>query len=997
MKKQTRHLKSALSILLSLLMLATVFVGIMPTALALEAAPPPIDPQSWTLLRDTNWSNYKPNPVIDWRTEHNPASLYNPARHAGGNVNLGIPEHRNTPINGAVILVDFWDRPFLMLGELHKDLFGWHAFNEYDSYQDYLDKIAKNAAVTHNPQRVVNSEEGLLRFWEDYLNKKVTDPALNTYNHGADIDDFWREVSYGKWAVDLKAFGVFHLEGFEFEYGLDYTAMADLPPTFRRGTQRNFMNECLAAANAGGAYMGDFDFFFVCHSGYDESGVWMEFGQVQWAEGKDVPYEYGVRAKMDDVEDILTAHPEYVLSLATRGGYSNNTISTEAAKVRDHIAAGTLDQYVFKFPASDWTWANGYIGGGPTASKPGTAGGPNTAPTRYVAWTSWAAAATRWASSSGYSGTTVRDSKGTNITNIPYSQQAECNGMATYAHEFGHIVNLPDNYSNSYGATYSPDSEPWDLMARGCFAGPFGDHARWSVPGGLEADSAPVHLMMVSKKFSKFYDPGDLKELTVAQLKAGTPLVEEIVARNVPLANKDYPWLADYGLVSPNFYKGIELTFDSANTDKVTRRTSGFTWNRLAAQRMGIEVVQRTGYDSFAPDDGVVLTRIANAASSSSQGAYTVIDSHLYDLEMADYYLNGVAVPYTMGNQAQLFDGAFKAGVSFTDSGYYKGGEYKGDKRVSEEIISGNTVNEFFDSANGLHFYILDKHMNPGKYGEFLSYSVGLLHTSGLAVTGALKVVAEVEEAETWNRVAVVNFKITNEGSVATDIIRASVTGSMDTTLLNNLYAIKPGQTVTVPVYVDLGKGPDAEALAGLAVGLSVSSESNANNKASASVSAQDVLAYTVTFVDWDETPIGTQSVVYNTAAVPPAPVRFGYTLAGWSLDGGLYDIDAPVTDDITLVAVWTRNPITYLRVADIQGNETLAVVTVVRNSTVQLDYVVNSDAIREGIVWSVVNTAYATVDQTGKISIKNLPGTVLLSIRDSLNGASHSIILRII
>ncbi|MCL1974591.1 MAG: hypothetical protein FWG61_00345, partial [Firmicutes bacterium] len=411
------------------------------TAAAQDKMPPPIDPQSWTLLRDTNWSNYLPNPVIDWSKEHNPASLYNPARHAGGNANLGIPEHRKTPINGAVILVDFWDRPFLMLGEKHSDLFGWHSFDENDTYSDYLDKIQRGATVTYNPQRVVNSEAELLKFWEDYLNTKVTDPLNNAYNHGSYIDEFWRELSYGKWAVDLKAFGVFHLEGFEMEYGLDYTAMSDLPPTFRRGSQRNFMNEAIAAANAGGAFLGDFDFFFVCHSGYDESGVWMEFGQVQWADGRDVPYEYGVRAKMDQIEDILTEHPDYILSLADRGGYSNNTISTEATKVKAAIADGTIDTYAFKFPESDWSWANGYIGGGPTASKPGTQGGPNTAPTRYVAWTSWAAAATRWASSSGYGGTSVRDSKGTLITNIPYSQQAECNGMATYAHEFGHIVN----------------------------------------------------------------------------------------------------------------------------------------------------------------------------------------------------------------------------------------------------------------------------------------------------------------------------------------------------------------------------------------------------------------------------------------------------------------------------------------------------------------------------------------------------------------------------
>ena len=824
------------------LLAALILVAVpLVSATALDTVPPPIDPQSWTLLRDTNWSDFKPNPVINWMTEHNPETLYNPSRHAGGNANFGIPEHRGTPINGAVILVDFWDRPFLMLGEKNSDLFGWHAFDENDTYLDYLKKIETGAAVTKNPQRVVKSEEELLRFWEDFLNKKITDPTDNAYNHGSNIDEFWREVSYGKWAVDLTAFGIFHLDGLEMEYGLDYTSMNDLPPAFRRVTQRNFMTDSIAAANAGGTYLGDFDFFFVCHSGYDESGVWMEFGQIQWADGRDVPYEYGVRAKMDQIEDIFTAHPEYVLSMDAMGGYGQQnfgttqnpdirTVSTAIADAAAQIKAGTFTE--FKFPESDWAWANGYIGGGPTSSKPGTQGGPNTAPTRYVAWTSWAAAATRWASSSGYGGTTVTSSNGSRVTNIPYSQQAECNGMATYAHEFGHIVNLPDNYSNSYGATYSPATEPWDLMARGCFAGPFGDHARWSVPGGLEADSAPVHLMFVSKKFSKFYDPGDVKELTVAQLKAGTPVVEEIVARNIPLNNAgQYPQLEKYGLVSPNYYKAIELTFDSANTDKVTLVSNGFTNFRTRAQRMAVEVVQRTGYDSYAPDDGVVLTRVTNAASSSSQGSYSVIDSHLYDLEMADYYLNGEAIPYTMGNQAQLFDGAFKAGKSFTDTGYYKGGEYKGDTRVSDEIISGDTINEFHDTANKLHFYILEKHLTPGKYGDFLSYTVGLLHDEGLPVGGELIVKLADVESDIPGKVAVASYDITNTGN-ATDIVRVTTEG----TVLNDLYAIGAGETITVPVYIEIAENAFAGDWKALKVATTVSSESNSGKAGSATV-----------------------------------------------------------------------------------------------------------------------------------------------------------------
>ena len=820
--------------------LALVAVPLLSAA-AIDTVPPPLDPQSWKLLRDTNWNDFKPNPVIDWMTEQNPDSLYNSSRHAGGNANLGIPEHRKTPINGAIILVDFWDRPFLMLGEKNTDLFGWHTFDANDSYQDYLAKIERGDPVTKNPQRVVKDEAELLKFWEDYLNKKITDPTDNAFNHGSNTDEFWREVSYGKWNVDLKAFGVFHLEGLEMEYGLDYTSMNDLPPTFRRSSQRNFVNESIAAANAGNAWLGDFDFFFICHAGYDESGVWQEFGQVQWANGADVPYEYGVRAKMDEIEILFTKHPEYLVALNTRGGYSQTTIRDEAAKVVAHQAAGTLDQYEFKFPASDWTWANNYIGQG---SQPGTAGGANTAPTRYVKWTSWAAAATRWASSSGYGGTSVRSSWGTNVTNIPYSQQAECNGMATYAHEFGHIVNLPDNYSSPFSDTVSARTEPWDLMARGCFAGPFGDHARWSLPGGLEADSAPVHMMFPSKRFSGFYDAGDIYTLSVANLKTAGPVVKEVVARNIPMNNGGYyPQLEQYGLIAPNFYKAIELTFDSANTDKDTLVTRDWSNTRSRAVSMSVEVVERTGYDSYAPDDGVILTRLASATNGSG---YQVVDSHLGAgiQTMHDYYLNGSPVAYPIAHQVHLFDAAFKAGVSTIDTGYYEGSEYQYDPRGDKsKVISGNTVNEYYDTANGLHFYILERHDNPGKFSTFLSYSIGLLHDDGPAVSGALKIEPKVAEGESWNRVAVVNFKITNSGASATDIIRVAADGGdLDAVILNDLYAIGVGETVTVPVYVSIPAGvTDASMLKLSDIKLSAASESNAANRAVGAVKAAEV------------------------------------------------------------------------------------------------------------------------------------------------------------
>ena len=67
---------------------------------------------------------------------------------------------------------------------------------------------------------------------------------------------------------------------------------------------------------------------------------------------------------------------------------------------------------------------------------------------------------------------------------------------------------------------------------------------------------------------------------------------------------------------------------------------------------------------------------------------------------------------------------------------------------------------------------------------------------------------------------------------------------------------------------------------------------------------------YTVTFNDDDGSEISSQIVKENDKVKKPSdPTKDGYTFAGWALDGKAYDFDALVTEDITLVATWTKNP----------------------------------------------------------------------------------------
>lgn len=65
---------------------------------------------------------------------------------------------------------------------------------------------------------------------------------------------------------------------------------------------------------------------------------------------------------------------------------------------------------------------------------------------------------------------------------------------------------------------------------------------------------------------------------------------------------------------------------------------------------------------------------------------------------------------------------------------------------------------------------------------------------------------------------------------------------------------------------------------------------------------------YTVTFNTDGGTPVPSQTVAYEGYATRPAdPTKDGYIIKEWQLDGVTYNFDAPVTEDIALVAIWQK------------------------------------------------------------------------------------------
>ncbi|WP_227003923.1 FIMAH domain-containing protein [Salicibibacter halophilus] len=588
--------------------------------------PAPVDDESWVLPRDMTWDDYQSVPGINWQ-------------------DTDIEPDRE--IRGAIILVDFPDQEFILTEPEGSDPAG----NPIDASEV--------------------PEEELGDWWEDFLN---TPQELN--NHRT-VDEFWMENSYGEWGVELDAFGPYTMEHNEFQYGLNefdqqeympegYEAQ-DLVPDAQEAAQEDIENSGV-----------DYDFEFIVHSGYDESSLWQEFGEMMFEGPEDVPDEFG-------------------------------------SPYEDH---------------------------------------PNWADTRYVDWTSWFAARSIW--SHAYAGGSV---------------QAENSGQSVFAHEFGHIEGLGDNYNNPYADPVSRSySGPWELMSRGAFNGPGGPHTRWMIPA-TEGSSAPSHHMLRNKIKQDFVTEGeDYLEVDRDDLAEEGPVFEDILARAVP-SGSDF---------EHDKLQGINVTMDE---DKTPRNYLEDDWR--ADMQAGedwydnytIEVVDQVGFDSFQPDAGVLLAKTKDEEQAPFIWA---IDAHPDDIDEVDFERpDGTTEMLSKGDYQQLADALFKAGTA------------------------DGVVSEYTDEDNRLHFYVLDK--NEDEDGA-LSYRTAVRHMdeAGPYERGVDVETSTVERAEAGN-IAAYNFSVANSGE-ETDLVRVDVDieDGWEYMHEHEVIEVEAGETVDVPVYVEM-------------------------------------------------------------------------------------------------------------------------------------------------------------------------------------------------
>jgi hypothetical protein len=276
----------------------------------------------------------------------------------------------------------------------------------------------------------------------------------------------------------------------------------------------------------------------------------------------------------------------------------------------------------------------------------------------------------------------------------------------------------------------------------------------------------------------------------------------------------------------PGTYAGVAVRFDGERLGDRTPPDDPAT-NPLSAGTSNydfytLEVVQRIGYDSFTPDNGVLIAknkdslRGRNGGPNEFNSYIWVIDAHPEDIDVADYIKpNGEKVMRTVADYRQLNDALFHAG---TGSG---------------------SLCEWVDEPNRLHFYVVD--LRREKDG-ILVYKLAVRSLDGArsrarGVTLAAKSRPKVQGPDT--PVAFV-LKNTGQGGAPaehynSDVYRLSVTvegKGWSARLLNGLAAVKAGASSPVTVYVSR----EAGAAKAAAVTLRAVSESDPAQAATAVV-----------------------------------------------------------------------------------------------------------------------------------------------------------------
>ncbi|WP_246178721.1 M6 family metalloprotease domain-containing protein [Actinomadura decatromicini] len=209
-----------------------------------HGAPSAIDPQNYELPETMTWDDYKSIPGTNWSDPSRKGSVKN--------------------FNGAVVLVDYSNQPFVVTQPKNSTIFG------------------NPVAVGDVPRTQV------AKFYQDFLNKP------QQLNHGHTLHEYWMEDSGGRYGVNLTGFGAYKMPAKDHEYGVDGMQGGTGCPSGDT-CNRDLRKDARAAwvADVGEAEAKKYDFVFFLSAGQDESSTWQEFGEMKFGTKEQVPAEWG--------------------------------------------------------------------------------------------------------------------------------------------------------------------------------------------------------------------------------------------------------------------------------------------------------------------------------------------------------------------------------------------------------------------------------------------------------------------------------------------------------------------------------------------------------------------------------------------------------------------------------------------------------------------------------------------------------------------------------
>jgi M6 family metalloprotease-like protein len=440
---------------------------------------------------------------------------------------------------------------------------------------------------------------------------------------------------------------------------------------------------------------------------------------------------------------------------------------------------------------------------------------PRWVPTRDGSWTSWKAASMPWSNSA----IVISENSGSTM------------------HETAHAMfGIANNYNNPYAFPLRrAGAGPWDIMDRGTFNGPGGPHDRWQVPA-TRGGAMPSGLMLRQRINFGFLDASSVLHLSREGLARSGPVVAAVIAREVDPRPGELA-----GVVVHLDGEPVPLSAPApdggANGGATTQDRT--PWRDPAEDPLSpgipdysyytVEVVQRLGFDSFCPDQGVLIAKNKQFASlSGGPNQFLlfswVIDAHPEDRSLLDFERpNGEPVLRSIADYRQLNDALLHAGLG-------SGSEY-----------------EWEDEANRLHFYVIDLHEDEK---GIRSYTLGVRSLDGAGPQPRGISLTAGSPVPVQSSTGSCAFAVNNEGQAMTidpglhsqdtnayltsDIYRLAV--SVDgvgwkAQLHNALAAVKSGEGKSIPVLLSRAQGASPSAT----VTLTAQSESNPGKAASAS------------------------------------------------------------------------------------------------------------------------------------------------------------------